>query len=56
MVKLLEENVNSDIERINFEMARTAQKNTQVLIFSGLSPDDITAATKKMEDHSTVQH
>ena len=30
-------------------MTRTAQKNTQVFIFSGLSPDDITATTRKMD-------
>ena len=49
VVKLLKENVKSDIESVNFEITRTAQKNTQVFIFSGLSPDDITAATKKMD-------
>jgi hypothetical protein len=55
VVKLLKENVKSDIESVNFEMARTAQKNTQVFIFSGLSPDDITAATKKMDFKETKE-
>ena len=36
-------------------MTRTAQKNTQVFIFSGLSPDDIEAATKKMDFKETKE-
>ena len=55
MVKPLKEIVKSDIESVNLEMARTAQKYTKVLIFSGLSPDDITAATKKMDFKETKE-
>jgi hypothetical protein len=48
VVKLLKERVKPDIESVNFEMTRT-ERNTQVVIFSGLGPDDILAAVTKMD-------
>ena len=59
VVKLLKDRVKPDIESVNFEMTRT-ERNTQVVIFSGLGPDDIMAAVAKIdfkenkEDHFTV--
>jgi hypothetical protein len=36
-------------------MTKTAQKNTQVVIFAGFSPDDIMAAIKKMAFKKRMQ-
>ena len=49
VVKLLKERVKPDIESVNFEITRTAQRNTMVVIFSGLSPDDITTGIKNID-------
>ena len=64
VVKLLKDSVKPDIESVNFEMTRT-ERNTQVVIFSGLIPDDIMSAVAKIdskenkkiyvEDHFTVK-
>jgi hypothetical protein len=55
VVKLLKERVKPDIESVNFEITRTPQRNTMVVVFSGLNPEDITKGVKNIDFKETKE-
>ena len=55
VVKLLKECVKSDLESVNFEITRTPQRNTIVVVFSGLNPEDISKGVKNIEFKETKE-
>jgi hypothetical protein len=55
VVKLLKERVKSDLESVNFEITRTPQRNTIVVVFSGLNPEDITKGVKNIDFKETKE-
>ena len=55
MVKFLKENVQKDLDIVKFQHNHTTRNNAEVVIFSGLNPDDIMAAIDKIDFKSKKQ-
>ena len=50
MLEFLKENVQKDLDIVNFELTpHTTRNNAEIAIFSGLKPEDIIAAIDKID-------
>ena len=56
IVKFLKENVKADLDTVNFEYSNTeAKHNKSIYVFSGLNPEEIEAAVKKIDFKQSTQ-